>query len=460
MRNKVFIILILLCAVLGFSSCSQSQSNKKLAFDCDYVIDADLTPSRLTYSEQAIVNNLGKDGTTLLYFHIYANKDLEAENKIKVVSITGEDGEKLRFKMLNDDSLIQVKLSESLEAGQAVTVTFQCEEELPEMSGFCVYGIAHDGEIQLPFFNVQLAVYDQNGWDTEPSNPASDGRYSACGDYELSVAVPSEYEVASMGVETGRETRDGKTVYRFQADGRRDLILAACTDYYRLERDAGGTKILGYINSRKSSDMAESVMDDVALALEYFSSVLIEYPYESLVIISDPWSNTHVSLECSGLIVQAIDLENASTRTVAHEVAHQWFYFLVGNNENREAWLDEGFAEFFSSLCLEAMGDIEEANRWLEFDYEIAERDYSDLFLNEMPHERSELLFVYVKGSRFLQELMDAMGREAFLSAVSDYCQQFAGHEATSQDFISMIEKHSSEDMQENINDIVSRYLR
>ena len=136
MRNKVFIILILLCAVLGFSSCSQSQSNKKLAFDCDYVIDADLTPSRLTYSEQAIVNNLGKDGTTLLYFHIYANKDLEAENKIKVVSITGEDGEKLRFKMLNDDSLIQVKLSESLETGQAVTVTFQCEEELPEMSGY------------------------------------------------------------------------------------------------------------------------------------------------------------------------------------------------------------------------------------------------------------------------------------------------------------------------------------
>ena len=46
----------------------------------------------------------------------------------KVVSITGKDGENFRFKILNDDSLTQLKLSESLEAGQAVTLTFQCEE--------------------------------------------------------------------------------------------------------------------------------------------------------------------------------------------------------------------------------------------------------------------------------------------------------------------------------------------
>jgi aminopeptidase N len=38
---------------------------------------------------------------------------------------------------------------------------------------------------------------------------------------------------------------------------------------------------------------------------------------------------------------------------VAHEVAHQWWYGLVGNNHHQHAFLDEGLAEYASFLYFE-----------------------------------------------------------------------------------------------------------
>lgn len=61
-------------------------------------------------------------------------------------------------------------------------------------------------------------------------------------------------------------------------------------------------------------------------------------------------------MEYSGHIT--VDMgERVDVLTVYHEVAHQWFYYLVGNDENEEAWLDESFASFCSYLCQEEAGD-------------------------------------------------------------------------------------------------------
>lgn len=55
----------------------------------------------------------------------------------------------------------------------------------------------------------------------------------------------------------------------------------------------------------------------------------MEYP--SLVFIEEEFFNT---------------ADNMGAAVVAHETAHQWFYGIVGNDEVREAWLDESLTDY------------------------------------------------------------------------------------------------------------------
>lgn len=136
------------------------------------------------------------------------------------------------------------------------------------------------------------------------------------------------------------------------------------------------------------------------------------------------------------------------TQTVYHEVAHQRFYFLVGNNENDEPWLDEGFATFSANLCMEAAEDQHSSDIWWDFYQEIAERhpDYAiNVSVEKMSYDYMEVC--NFRGANFLKELMDTMGRKDFLAAVSEYCNTYMYKMATMQDLLDIMQAHTGSDL-------------
>jgi aminopeptidase N len=46
-------------------------------------------------------------------------------------------------------------------------------------------------------------------------------------------------------------------------------------------------------------------------------------------------------------------------RTTSHELAHQWFYGLVGNNQGRDPWLDEGLATYAEGRAESSLGELQ-----------------------------------------------------------------------------------------------------
>ena len=68
-------------------------------------------------------------------------------------------------------------------------------------------------------------------------------------------------------------------------------------------------------------------------------SATAPYPWPAFTLALTPGMKG--GIEYPGHVMQG---PSTNARTTPHEVAHQWFYALVGNNQGRDPWLDEGLA--------------------------------------------------------------------------------------------------------------------
>ncbi len=454
---------VLLLGLICVAMCGCGQK-KELSFETVYTIDAELNPEmrRMAYTEMARIINTGSDSTKTLYFHIYGNKfkglRLVEDGDIIVLSVKDQSGNVLQWQREQEGVLYCVELAQELEPGQSMELTFVCEVLIPDLES--MYGVSRDGDVQLPMFSVQLAIYDQNGWDTAPLPENGDGRYGAAADYNLTIRVPETYILICNGDELSRQTDDGITTYCYRAEKRRDIVVFACKDYVFLKRDVGSTAILGYFNETVDNvtrQRMEYVMDCAAFSLNYFNSTFIEYPYDTLVVTNSALgTNFSPNMEYSGLITILFDSQQFSMKVnTFHEVAHQWFYGLVGNNENQEPWLDEGFSDFAAGLCLDAEGNTDDFPYW-ELK-ETGSNSVADEKVNVPCDEASVYQWViYERGATFLKTLNDTIGQEKFLSIMSDYCRKYRYGIATTEGFLDTLQAGADID----VSDIVAEFIR
>ena len=461
--SLAILIIVLFFNITGCSN-AKKEATEGLALSSDYEITATLEPysKRLEHTTTARVSNNGASSTRELYFHLYGNLFKTDTEYISVISVSDENGNSIPFELRDNEQLVLLTLNETLDVGEVATVIFSCIVTIPAME--LIYGIAQNGEIHLSYFYPQLAVYGTNGWDTNPMNEILDGRHLESSDFRITIQVPSEYEIAANGTVVSNETSNGQTTYVFQAESRREIVLIAFTDFAHAERSVGNTKILGYINSKHSQVDIDRLMDAVVFSMEFYNRIYIEYPYETLIITNGgiPARGFGASMEYSGLFT--VVMESAFEKTVFHEMAHQWFYALVGNDENVEPWLDEAFAEFSAMLCYEIF-DADTAERYWEIQEiqsEQVKNFMNDAYVNisvaESANEDNPFLFHYIfyaRGSLFLKELMDAIGRDEFLSILSEYCKTYTFKIATTQGFLSILRENTTVD----IESIVDKYV-
>ena len=275
------------------------------------------------------------------------------------------------------------------------------------------------------------------------------------------IRVPEAYILACNGDELSRKTIGGITTYSYRAEKRRDIVVFSCKDYVFLERTVGSTAILGYFNETADNvtrKRMEYVMDCAAFSLEYFNSIFAEYPYNTLVVTNSALGTSiSPNMEYSGLITVLFGSEQdqSSMRSnTFHEVTHQWFYGLVGNDENQEPWLDEGFATFASRLCLDADGNTDSA--FWELTATAADA-VAEEKVNVPCDEASVYPWgIYERGAMFLKTLMDTIGQEKFLSILSDYCREYKYGIATTESFLEIL--HEGTDV--DISDIEAEFIK
>jgi aminopeptidase N len=128
-----------------------------------------------------------------------------------------------------------------------------------------------------------------------------------------------------------------------------------------------------------------------------------------------------------------------------HELAHQWFYSAVGNDQYMEPWLDEGFARYAERLAVRKFGPPEQlrdyAQRTLPAGVPLLNSD-SDAF-----YSHGGYVAIYDYGAKTLEELAATLGEPLFTQLMHEWVREYQFKTATVGDFVHLAEKVSRTDL-------------
>jgi aminopeptidase N len=277
------------------------------------------------------------------------------------------------------------------------------------------------------------------------------------------VSLPADLVLVTGGAEIGRTGVNGRLTVDLELDPARDFYLAVGAGLAELSdkrKSAGGLAIRCFAPPGRGA-AAAFAREVAGRAIAAFSKRFGPYPYDTFTVLAGPL--TALGIEFPGLTVigeRIFSLEGSvdgvPTRamleaTVAHEVAHQWFYNLVGNDQATEPWLDEALAQYATRLYyLDRYGeDAAESytdswwSRWSRVD-----RTLKPVGLPVSDYTAKEYgAIVYGRGPLFLETLASSMGVPAFDRSVKRYVERFSWRIAQSADFLATAEEECGCDL-------------
>jgi aminopeptidase N len=138
--------------------------------------------------------------------------------------------------------------------------------------------------------------------------------------------------------------------------------------------------------------------------------------------------------------------------TVAHEVGHQWFYSLVGDDQLDDPWLDESLTQFITLQYYTDLYGAEGENGFrssLEDRWARVENAKIPIGLPVAGYNGAEYgAIVYGRGPLFFVSLRQEMGTNTFDAFLKEYTETFSWDIATPDAMQSLAEKHCSCDLQ------------
>lgn len=237
-----------------------------------------------------------------------------------------------------DNTVLTVPLSEALEPGKSVTLQLEYTVKLANVKHRLGYT---DAAVNLGNFYAIPVVYD-NGWETYPYSYNGDPFYNELYNFNVTLNAPQDFVVASSGEKVGDHQYRGYML--------RDFALVLSRDFQVLTRTVGDTTVNYYY---LNDEIPEVSLYTTCNALTYFSHQFYDYPYATLSVVQTDF--LHGGMEYGALVYISLDVtDQLQYQTViVHELAHQWWYGIVGNNQTRTAWLDEGLAEYSTAVFFE-----------------------------------------------------------------------------------------------------------
>ena len=254
-----------------------------------------------------------------------------------------------------ENSLMTVPLAAPLVPGNAVTLRVEFAVTVPTVMetnyGILVY---YAKTLALAHFYPMVAVY-KDGWQVGIPPKQGDILFNDTSFYIVSVTAPAGQVIVSSGREVERIQTGNHQQVLLAAGPARDFYLAASPEYVKTSETFGETTLNSYAPSAKK-DGSRLALDSAKAAIQEFSAHFAPYPYTEFDVVTIP--TLAYGIEYPGLTAINGDLYAITTSsdgtpmsvilesTVVHEVAHQWFYNLVGNDQVNEPWLDESLAQY------------------------------------------------------------------------------------------------------------------
>jgi hypothetical protein len=280
-------------------------------------------------------------------------------------------------------TLMRADLDRPLPPGQVATLELGYRFEVPEHGSDRMGRVEFSGGwlYEIAQWYPRVAVYDDvRGWNTEQYLGQGEF-YLDYGDIDFSITVPRQYVVAATGTllnpaavltaterarlatalksdttvaiiaktEVGQpSTRPAgpspTLTWRYSAKHVRDVAWAAAPSFIWDASGYDGVLIQSFYPPEANADWVRST-EYARHSIKHYSEKWFRYPYAAAINVAGPVGGMEYPMIvfCS---YRAGDRGLFGVTT--HELGHEWFPMIVGNNERLYAWMDEGFNSFIN----------------------------------------------------------------------------------------------------------------
>lgn len=391
----------------------------------------------------------------------------------------------------HDRTVWVTPLPYALGPGQTITLKLEFTAQLPKV--FARSGFSGDFAMVAQWF-PKLGVLQAGGWNCHQYHGLGEF-YADYGDYRVAITVPEGHVVGATGslVETQRG-EDGWVTsiyaeaqvhdFAFAVDPR--FLEAKVTfraDEARQDPDtAEVARSLGLSPEQlELSDVevrllyqpehaahVERYLDAMVYGLGWYGRRYGAYPYRTLTVIDGPrGAGGAMGMEYPTLIAGGVGWPSPASgpspeQVALHELAHQWWYGLVGNNEVEEAWLDEGFTTYSAGSAMDQKYGpkifgpfwlhpwlqgrrLHQKELWRLGTLLAPERDAIVRPVFGYRNDASYGMNVYPRAALTLQALGRAIGEDQLARALRLYQRRWRYRHPRTEDFQKVVEEVSGE---------------
>jgi hypothetical protein len=365
----------------------------------DYHISAELDTTTRTVSGDVTITYTNNSPDTLRYVWLQLDQNLyragsegsvlfAADSRWGVKGFRG--GYELRAVRINgvdvspkiNDTMMRLDLPALLRPKGTATIAMSFGFRAPDHGSD---RLGRDSALyEIAQWYPRMAVYDDvRGWNTDQYLGQGEF-FLEYGDIDYSITVPAGFTVAGSGTlenaaqvlspaqrmrlagaeksssvvqiinaaEARAVVTPGKKKWHFMAHNVRDVAWAAAPDFRWDATSWNGVLCQAFYESPKAGKAWESAAEQTQWTIRNFSQTFFPYPYPQATSVAGPVSGMEYPMF---VMVGYGDDEPASIFAVLnHEHGHEWFPMVVGSNERRYAWMDEGFNTYIDAFALES----------------------------------------------------------------------------------------------------------
>jgi hypothetical protein len=286
--------------------------------------------------ESLTFRNAGHTALSRIWLRLWANgpAGCVAPRGITISGLTGGR----TAQVAHNCTAVAVDLSHAVAAGHRGHVAFSFRLAAPY--GLDRFGSA-DGFSYLGNALPVLAIHDAAGWHLDPYTPNGEAYYTTVADFTVQLDHPSDVRVPATGTSKDKPAGTGRTLTTATAHHVRDFAWAVGPFRRVTGHDTNGVRVNVWWNPDTiRTSQASHDLTVARRAMAHDAKAFGAYPFDESDVVLDNFTSFG-GMEYPGFVLSIPDAE-----PVVHEITHNWWYGIVGDDEYRAPWLDESFTEY------------------------------------------------------------------------------------------------------------------
>jgi hypothetical protein len=482
--KKIFLLTIYLFINFHFLA-QNSYWQQEIKYDIE--VDFDHEIHQFNLSQEITYTNNSPDDLNKVFFHLYYNAfqpgsmmdvrsriikdpDSRVGDRIhrlkpseigfqKIISLKNEKGYDLKFN--EQGTILEVFLEKPLGPGNKIKVSMLCHSQVPVQIRRTGRYNKENVAYSMTQWYPKMCEYDHEGWHSNPYI----GRefHGVWGEFNVTINIDSSFNLGGTGIiqnpnEVGfgyenekfrtKKYFNNKLKWKFNAKNVHDFAWAADPFFIHEKTKLSNGTVLHFLHKDDSLNENWKLLQPYAVkCFEFMNKNYGVYPYKQYSIIQGGDGGMEYPM-CT--LITAEGSFRGLVSVTVHESIHSWFQGLLGTNESKYEWMDEGFCTYAQYEVLNYLYGKKQLNplaRQYKSYNRLANSNFQEPLTTHADFYNLNYVYgvnAYNKGSIFLNQLGYVIGAQNLKSGMKKYFDQWKFKHPTPVDFKKIMEQESS----------------